>query len=175
MESLLSDEPLGGVTLVLPGGRRAGSTSYKKLNTMSEPTSEKWLRFGEFLLAQQKVTAADISTALELQKSRHIRLGELAREKKLLTDDQIDKIVEFQSQMNVKFGDAAIEFGLLNANQVDALLVEQKARHAMIGEILVEMDRLDCLTLEENLDDYFEALSSENELIAVDSLFTKER
>lgn len=143
---------------------------------MSNSPDQEWkrLKFGEFLVAHNRVKPIDVVNALALQLRRHVRLGELAREKQLLTDEQIDKIVEVQKRTELKFGEAAVQIGLLDEAQVDDLLVEQKARHMMLGEILVEQEKLDSDVLEASLDDYFETLAHEVDLTALDHVFTPE-
>lgn len=95
--------------------------------------------FGQFLLSQGMITAAQLLEAVEYQNQRNSRLGELAASIGLVTHGDADRINALQSREDLLFGEAAIKLGLMEQGQVEQLLTTQREGHVHLGQALVTL------------------------------------
>ncbi len=98
------------------------------------------MRFGEYLVAEGRVTADAVQLALAQQRRRRVPLGVLAVRARMLQVDDVDTILRHQVTSTgwTLFGRAARALGLLDAVQVDLLLSRQRESQPRLGELLVE-------------------------------------
>jgi hypothetical protein len=98
------------------------------------------MRFGEFLIAEGRVSGDQIGLSLAEQKRRQIPIGLLAMHSGLLNSSEVHRVLRAQSHRRAwrRFGDVAQEMGLLSAVEVKTLLSRQHRTRPRIGQILVE-------------------------------------
>ncbi len=108
--------------------------------------------FGQFLVEQDLISAADLLKAIELQESTNRKIGELVCDLGLMTPGQVDQVHQVQRHEDIRFGDKAIELGFLTEEQLQQALTLQRNSHLYIGEALVKTGAF----AEKELDDYLE-------------------
>ncbi len=98
------------------------------------------MRFGEFLIAEGRVSGDQIGLSLAEQKRRQIPMGLLAMHSGLLSSAEVHRILRAQSHRRSwrRFGDVAGEMGLLTGTEVQGLLARQRRTRPRLGQILVE-------------------------------------
>jgi hypothetical protein len=103
------------------------------------------MRFGEFLIAEGRVTGDQVALSLAEQKRRQIPVGLLAMHAGLLTSSEVHRVLSTQSLRRTwrRFGDVAAGMGLLAGSEVDALLERQRRTRPRIGQVLVEQGALE--------------------------------
>jgi type II secretory ATPase GspE/PulE/Tfp pilus assembly ATPase PilB-like protein len=112
------------------------------------------LQIGEILLEENLVSADEIESALEHQKSlRAKRIGDYLNENQILTSDELHQAISHQEQQPVlKLGEALKELDLLTDEQLHEALGKQKEnRNLRLGQILIDMGVVDERTLKGTL------------------------
>lgn len=107
--------------------------------------------FGQYLLENRVISAAQLLAAIEEQDKTNLRFGETAVSLGLLSTAQVATILAAQRTRDVRAGDAAVSLGLLTSAQVEQVLRAQKNSHLMIGEALVATGGLSRKDLEQHL------------------------
>ncbi len=109
------------------------------------------MRFGEFLIAEGRVSGDELGLALAEQRRRQIPLGLLAMHSGLLSSSEVHRVLRSQTHRRAwkRFGDMACEMGLLQPTEVDTLLSRQRRTRPRLGSLLVEQGALE----PEELDD----------------------
>ena len=81
--------------------------------------------FGQFLLAEGRITPPQLLAALEYQSELNARLGEYAVALGQLTRFDAERIHALQVSKDLLFGEAALELSLLDAEQLRRLVAAQ--------------------------------------------------
>jgi CheY-specific phosphatase CheX len=95
--------------------------------------------FGQYLLAQNLLTARQLLAAVDYQDAHNLRLGEYAVRKGYLSLEDSNRIHRLQTTKDVQFGTAAVELGLLTEEQLHELLRAQKNDHLYLGDVIVRL------------------------------------
>ncbi len=111
----------------------------------------KTMLFGQYLLERGLITPAQLTAALEYQRTSNKVLGRLASEYGLLNEQQIRQILGYQLGRDDDFGSIALELGFLAHRELDRLLLLQQDRHVHVGEALVALGAFPEETLEQEL------------------------
>jgi type II secretory ATPase GspE/PulE/Tfp pilus assembly ATPase PilB-like protein len=99
-------------------------------------------RIGEVLVADQKVTAAQVEQAVEVQQQmRTQKLGEILLTRQVVSAEQLLMAIEQQSKMPmVRIGEALTALGLITQEQLSEALAQQKQeRNLPLGEVLIQL------------------------------------
>jgi CheY-specific phosphatase CheX len=88
--------------------------------------------FGQFLIEEGEVDAADVREALELMERENATIGEIARVQGYMSQEDIERVHGAQRSRDLPFGDLAVEMGLQR----------QASRRLPIGQALVRLGRL---------------------------------
>ena len=110
--------------------------------------------FGQFLLNQGTLTAAQLSDVFHLEHSVRVKLGVLAINNGQMTAAQVEEVHELQRCMDRKFGEIAIEKGYLTPQQLDELLESQKRRQISLSQAIIDKGLLSLAQLETALANY---------------------
>jgi CheY-specific phosphatase CheX len=94
--------------------------------------------FGQYLLENGVVTAAELLEAVKYQESRNLKFGDYARSKGYLTDDDVRRLNDEQKRTDMMIGELTVKMGLLSHAQVEEILTMQKNDHVFIGAALVQ-------------------------------------
>jgi len=98
--------------------------------------------FGQFLIEQGEVDAAQVRAALDMLGKTNRSLGDIACEMGLMVEGDADMVVQRQRLIDKPFGDLAVEMGMLtNAQLVECLRVQREGR-LLIGEALVQLGHM---------------------------------
>ena len=98
--------------------------------------------FGQFLIEEGEVDAADVREALELMERENATIGEVARMQGYMRPEDIERVHGAQRSRDLPFGDLAVEMGLLTPQQLVDVLQRQSSRRLPIGQALVRLGRL---------------------------------
>ena len=98
--------------------------------------------FGQYLISQGVIDAAQLDDAVKFQHKHNRLLGQLAVEKGYLTQSQIDRIKTEQKNLDLPFGVIAVRKGYLTPDQLDDVLFSQIVNTTHVGEALVELGHL---------------------------------
>ncbi len=103
------------------------------------------MRFGEFLIAEGRVSGDQVGLALAEQRRRQIPLGLLAMHSGLLTSAEVHRVLRAQTHRRAwkRFGEVASEMGLLDDTAVETLLARQRRTRPRLGAILVEQGAIE--------------------------------
>ncbi len=116
------------------------------------------MRLGEFLVAKDLVTVADVEHALETQRQTKKFLGSLAVEVGLLSRLENIQIIMEQQKSGGSYGEVAQRQGLLTKQQIEELVDFQENTRLSLGKVLVaetSLSRFDLLmTLKEYVERY---------------------
>lgn len=93
--------------------------------------------FGHYLFDEGKLTAEQLSEAVDYQASKNLSLGEIAVREGLLTTKNAELINNKQQSLDKRFGEVAMSLELLSDAQITELLQTQKQEKVFFGEILV--------------------------------------
>ena len=93
--------------------------------------------FGHYLFDERKLTAEQLSEAVDYQSSKNLSLGEIAVRERLLTPKNAELINNKQQSLDKRFGEVATSLDLLTEIQITELLQIQKQEKVFFGEILV--------------------------------------
>ena len=136
--------------------------------------------FGHYLLNKGHLTAEQLKTALDLQKTTHVKFGVIAVDEGLLTAKQVEEIHEQQKQKDKRFGEIAVELGFLTNEQVEFMLSSQKKNHLLLAQAVVDENYMTIEEFTNALNEYkrlhslsdekFEAIKSGDIDAIVDSL-----
>ncbi len=103
--------------------------------------------FGQYLIEQGEIDAAQLREALDLMDGQNRQLGEIAVQKGYLRQADADRINLQQRSTDRQFGELAVETELLTAAQMDEIVALQQETRLFIGEALVQLESVsaDCL------------------------------
>ncbi len=94
--------------------------------------------FGQFLIEEGEIDAAQLRDALDLTDSKNIGLGQFAVEKAAIKQTDLHRIQLEQRQKDVSFENLVVQLGLLSSDEVEALVQEHQACRLKIGDALVQ-------------------------------------
>lgn len=98
--------------------------------------------FGQFLIEQGEIDAAQLREALDFMEAENLSLGLFAVEKELLKPIDVHRIQLEQRQKDAAFEDVVLELGLLSKTKLEALVRDHEARRVRIGDALVRKGHL---------------------------------
>ncbi|MFI5306458.1 MAG: hypothetical protein ACHQ53_03835 [Polyangiales bacterium] len=98
--------------------------------------------FGQYLVANGKVTAPQLLAAVELQDRNNAKLGDCAVSLGLATPFEVERILALQAKEDLRFGEAAVKLGVLDDDQVRRVRATQADGHVQLGEALVTLGYL---------------------------------
>lgn len=107
--------------------------------------------FGHYLLDEGKITAEQLTQAVDYQSSKNLSLGEIAVRENLITTAEAEKINDKQRSLDKRFGEVAISLGLLSETQIEKLLTLQKEEKIFFGQALVAKNVMDKENVEKEL------------------------
>ncbi|WP_102271959.1 hypothetical protein [Cytobacillus massiliigabonensis] len=110
--------------------------------------------FGHYLLNNGLLTADQLKTALDLQKTTHVKFGVIAVDEGLLTFKQVEEIHEKQKQQDKRFGEIAVDLGFLSNEQVEHMLSSQKKNHLLLAQAVVDQNYLSIEEFTNALNEY---------------------
>lgn len=119
--------------------------------------------FGHYLLNNGLITAQQLKTALDLQKTTHVKFGVIAVDEGLLTSKQVEDIHEKQKQLDKRFGEIAVELGYLSNEQVEIMLSSQKKNHLLLAQAVVDQNYMTIEEFTKALNEYKRVHSLSNE------------
>lgn len=93
--------------------------------------------FGHYLFDEGKLTAEQLSEAVDYQASKNLSLGEIAVREELLSSKSAELINNKQKSLDKRFGEVAISLDLLTELQITELLQIQKTEKIFFGEVLI--------------------------------------
>ena len=147
--------------------------------------------FGHHLLDEGKLTAEQLSEAVDYQNSKNLSLGQIAVREKLLTAKEAELINNKQQTLDKPFGEIAISLGLLSEIDTDEILETQKQEKVYFGEVLIlkgfmseelmnkELNKFnqeqeeESIELNEDLDDIDQDAVIKNTIIVLKTLYTR--
>jgi CheY-specific phosphatase CheX len=112
--------------------------------------------FGQFLIENGVITAADLQRAILLQEQRNLKIGELALKLGYVTPADIVRAHNAQLSKDMKLGDILLEMGILEQGQLSELLIRQNNSHLYIGEALVLTEAISSSELQRLLEAFRE-------------------
>lgn len=110
--------------------------------------------FGNYLLEQRLLTAAQLREALTRQSGAHAKLGVLAMDAQFMTAGQVNEVSIAQRMQDCKFGEIAVKKGYLTRLQLDALLHKQTPEHVLLSQALIDMGLFSYESLEKAMESY---------------------
>jgi CheY-specific phosphatase CheX len=110
--------------------------------------------FGSYLLNKKLITADQLKTALEYQKTVHIKLGVLAVNSGFMNAECVNKIYNLQYSTDKKFGELATESGFLSEKELKILLNTQKSDYLLLGQAIIEKEYMSLEQFEEAVNNY---------------------
>jgi len=119
--------------------------------------------FGHYLLDNAKLTAEQLTEAVDYQSLKNLSLGEIAVRKQLITLKDAETINDKQRILDKRFGEVSISLGLLSEDQITMLLATQKKEKVFFGEVIVEKGFIS----QELLDQELQAFEREQKLESV--------
>ncbi len=110
--------------------------------------------FGQFLIEQGEIDAAQLREALACMDTQNKPMGEIAVEAGYLTRDDADRINLEQRRSDRPFGELACELGMLSEAQVSGVIATQQKSRVQIGAVLVELGSVEIDRLPQLLDEF---------------------
>ncbi len=123
--------------------------------------------FGHYLLDNDKLTAEQLTEAVEYQSAHNLSLGELAVREQLITLKEAEKINDKQRSLDKRFGEVAVDLELLTEKQIEGLLAMQKEEKVFFGEVLLLKNFISPEELESELQKFEE--QQKLEVVALDA------
>lgn len=96
--------------------------------------------FGQYLLNEKYLTAEQLKTSLEYQKSVRLKLGVLAINAGYMNAKQATQVHEMQAKVDKRFGELAVEASYLKEEQVEELLSSQKFGHLLLAQAIIDKE-----------------------------------
>ena len=124
--------------------------------------------FGQYLLNQKIITAAQLIEVMDYERSVRVKLGVLAINAGLMTGAQVETVHHLQRLKDKRFGELAVEQGYLTYPQLEDLLQNQHSRHLGLSQVIIDKEYLTLEQLEGILISYkAESQLSEEQLQAI--------
>jgi CheY-specific phosphatase CheX len=98
--------------------------------------------FGQYLVANGRVTAPQLLAAVEHQERNNTKLGSCVIALGLATPFEVEQIRALQAKEDLRFGEAAEKLGLLDAGDVRRARAAQADAHVQLGEAFVALGYL---------------------------------
>ncbi len=108
--------------------------------------------FGQYLIEEGEVDAAQLREGLDLLSRTNKALGEIAVEQGMMSRQDADAANLQQRSIDKPYGDLCVELGLLTSQQLVECLRIQSATRLLIGQALVQLGHLSEDRLSEMLD-----------------------
>ncbi len=98
--------------------------------------------FGQYLVANGRITAPQLLAALEYQEGNNNKLGSCAVAMGLATPFDVERIRSLQAREDLRFGEAGVRLGVLSDEQVRRVRAAQQDGHVQLGEALCALGYL---------------------------------
>ncbi len=123
--------------------------------------------FGQFLVDEGVITAADLREALILMRAMNSTIGELAVARGLVTAEQAEQIHQLQRHVDGRWGEIAVALGIgrATAARIEDLVWEQSLANLRLSDALVQLGILSATETEVQLAAFETAARSESEAI----------
>ncbi len=119
-------------------GGAATATTTTSVTTVEESPSAR--RFGEVLLDENLITAAQLETALRLQAAArtYVPIGQVLLASKILTRKQLNALLHRHKKRS-RLGDILVKAGRITAEQLHTALTHHRRSPMPLGQALVRL------------------------------------